>query len=93
MTALSPYEPLEVMETRNRVEGTVWFVRDEDHQFLWNRVEYVERRLQCWCDQGQAHAEQPDVESECPHLRAVIDQRTSTTSRPHAPVNAGSFVD
>lgn len=93
MAVLSPYEALEVMETRNRVEGTVWWVRDEDHQFLWNRVEYVERRLQCWCDQGQAHAESPATEPECAHLRAVVEHRTATSPRPNAPVNAGSFVD
>lgn len=95
MSALSPYLPLQITETFSRIEGRAWWVRDEECQFLWNRVEYVGRRLQCWCDQGQAHAEQSDVEAPCAHLQAVIDERMATqkSSRPHAPVNAASFCD
>jgi hypothetical protein len=95
MSALIPYEALEVFEGHNRVDGTVFFVRDTEVGNLWHRVEYVERRLTCWCDDGFAHAETPDTEPECAHLRAVVDQRMAqnTSSRPARPINVGSFVE
>ncbi len=76
---MTPYQPLQVIETGNRVDGRVYFVRDEEIAHLWNRVEVVARRLQCWCDDGQAHAEAPDTEVPCVHLRAVVDERTATS--------------
>ncbi len=96
MTALCPYEALEVMETANKVDGRVWFVRDQESSFLWHRVEYVDRRLMCWCDDGFAHSESPDTERPCAHLTAVVDLRMLTVGshgRPSAPVNVSSFVD
>lgn len=95
MTAPSPYQPLEVMETANRVDGRVWFVRDEEIAHLWNRVEYVDRRLTCGCDDGFAHAEAPGTEPECVHLRAVVELRAmnNQSSRPRSPINVGSFVE
>lgn len=73
----SPYHALDVLFGGNKVDGLRWFVRDEEESHIWLMVEYVDHRLTCWCDDGQAHTETPDTEPECPHLRAVIDQRAA----------------
>ena len=74
----SPYLPLDVIETFGKVNGHQWWVRDAEETF-WLLVEYVGNpgRLTCYCDDGVAHAEAPDTEAECIHLRAVIDQRAA----------------
>lgn len=94
MAALCPYQPLEVMETANKVDGRVWFVRDAEESHIWLRVEYVDRRLMCWCDDGYAHAEAPDSEPPCAHLSAVVDLRMLTVTHGRSSVvNASAFVD
>lgn len=83
MTA-SPYQPLEVIETHSRVDGPRWWVRDDEQSHLFNLVEYVARRLICYCPDGEAHDESPDTEPECDHLRAVAEHRMAVqkSSRP-----------
>lgn len=90
----SPYAPLEIVETRSRIAGRQFWVRDEDGQWFWC-VEYIDRRLACFCDDGEAHAESPDTEPECIHLRAVAEQRMAEqrSSAPRATVNAAAWVD
>ena len=75
----APYRSLDVLFGGNKVDGTRWFVRDEEESHVWLLVEYVGNpgRLTCYCDDGVAHAETPDTEPECVHLRAVIDQRAA----------------
>lgn len=92
---MTPYAALEVIETNSRREGRRWWVRDDEESHLFNLVEYVDRRLTCWCPDGEAFAESPDTETPCPHLAAVIDMRMAqnTSSRPPAPINVGSFVE
>lgn len=91
---MTPYLPLEVVETKNSVSGRQFWVRDEEGAWFWC-VEYIDRRLACFCDDGEAHSDAPDVEPECQHLRSVIDagmaQRRS--SSPPAPINAAAWVD
>lgn len=93
----SPYVALEVIETHSRREGRRWWVRDDEESHLWNLVEYVGNpgRLTCWCPDGEAHAESPDTENPCPHLRAVVDQRMAqnTSSRPAAPISISGWCD
>lgn len=83
---VSPYHALEVIETHDRVDGTRFWVRDEEHGYLWFLVEYVGKpaRLTCYCDEGIAHAEAPDTEPECAHQRAVAEHRMAVqqSSRP-----------
>lgn len=74
VSAGTPYRALDVLFGGNKVDGSRWFVRDEEWAYFWT-VEYVDRRLQCWCDDGQAHAESPDTEAPCAHLSAVVDER------------------
>lgn len=76
---MTPYFPLEVVESFSRREGRRFFVRDDEESHLWNLVEFVGSpgRLTCYCPDGEAHTEAPETEPECPHLRAVIDQRTA----------------
>ncbi len=92
---MTPYAPLEVIETNSRRDGRRYWVRDDEESHLWNLVEYVDRRLTCGCPDGEAFAESPDTENPCPHLRAVVDERMAqnTSSRPAAPINVGSFVE
>lgn len=74
----SLYRPLDVVETYSRSDGLRFWVRDEEGAWFWC-VEYIGNpgRLTCACDDGEAHAETPDTEPECAHLRAVIDQRVA----------------
>lgn len=72
---MSPYLPLEVIETFSKAEGYRAFVRDTEESHIFLMVEYINRRLTCWCDDGQAHAESPDTEAPCVHLSAVVDHR------------------
>ncbi len=94
---MTPYQPLEVVETYSRIDGRRWWVRDEDEGHLWNLVEYLGKpaRLLCWCPDGEAHAESPDTEPECVHLRAVAEQRMAdlTSSGPRASFDPSSWVD
>lgn len=94
MSALCPYEALEVIATSGKVNGRQWWVRDADETWF-HLVEYVGHpgRLTCWCDDGFAHAESPGTEPECAHLRAVIELCTATSPRTPAPINVGSFVE
>jgi hypothetical protein len=91
---MTPYAALEVIETHSRRDGRRWWVRDDEESHLFNLVEYVDRRLVCWCPDGEARAESPDTERECVHMRAVIDagmaQRQS--SRPQGVIDADRFV-
>lgn len=95
MSAL--YRALDVFEGFNRVEGKAYFVRDEEAAHLWCRVEYVGQpgRLTCYCDDGDAHAESPDTEPPCVHLKSVIDLRAATqqSARAHPPVAVSALVD
>lgn len=74
------YLPLEVIETVSRVYGHQFWVRDDEASHLFDLVEYVGQpgRLTCGCDDGEAHAESPDTETPCVHLRAVVDLRMAT---------------
>ncbi|HWI04314.1 MAG TPA: hypothetical protein VNT52_10920 [Acidimicrobiales bacterium] len=96
MTALTPYQPREVIDAFHKVDGRRWFVRDDEYGW-WHLVEYAGKpgRLTCWCPDGQAHAEHPDTEPECSHRRAVIEHRSAeqTSSRPRAVVDASAFCD
>lgn len=76
--SFSPYRALDVLYGGNKVDGTRWFVRDEEYVWFWP-VEYVGNpgRLTCSCPDGEAHAETPDTEPECAHLRAVVEQRAA----------------
>lgn len=73
----SPYRSLDVIQTFGKVDGFRAFVRDEEEAHLFDLVEYVGNpgRLTCYCPDGQAHAEAPDVEPPCAHLRVVVDER------------------
>lgn len=75
---ITPYRSLDVVYGGNKVDGFRAFVRDkeEEHFYL---VEYVGKpgRLTCYCPDGEAHAESPDTEPACVHLRAVVDQRAA----------------
>lgn len=84
--ALNPYDPLEVIETYSRSDGKRWWVRDDEIAHLFNLVEYVDRRLTCYCDQGQAHTEAVDTEPPCVHLRAVVDHRMATNAAAGPPL-------
>lgn len=89
------YQPLEVIETFTRSDGRRWWVRDDEIAHLWNLVEYVDRRLECGCDDGQAHTESPDTEAPCAHLSAVVDLRMAEnqSSRTHGVIRPAAFVD
>jgi hypothetical protein len=91
---MTPYAPLEVVETKSRIAGRQFWVRDDDGSWFWC-VEYIDRRLACFCDDGKAHAESPDVEPECKHLRAVIDAGMAErrSSSPAAPINVAAWVE
>lgn len=89
---MTPYLPLEVVETRSRIAGRQFWVRDEEGAWFWC-VEYIDRRLQCFCDDGEAHADAPDTEPECIHARAAIEHMAPAPARPSAPINVGSFCD
>lgn len=73
----SPYRSLDVIQTFGKVDGFRAFVRDEEESHLFVLVEYVGNpgRLTCYCPDGEAHAESPDTEDPCRHLRAVVDER------------------
>lgn len=92
---LTPYQPGEVVETFSRANGRQFWVRDaeESHFELVEHAGYP-RRLTCYCDAGQAHAEHPDTEPECVHRRLVAEWLAPPASdRPRAVVNAGAWVD
>jgi hypothetical protein len=82
----SPYSALDVLFGGNKVDGVRWFVRDEEDSHIWLMVEYVDHRLTCGCPDGEAHAESPDTEPPCPHLRAVVDQRAADQSAKGTPL-------
>lgn len=73
--SLNPYRALDVIDAFHKIDGRRWFVRDAETSFIFLLVEYVDRRLTCFCEQGEAHAEAPDTELPCAHLKAVVDQR------------------
>lgn len=76
---MSLYRALDVIQTFSKVDGFRAFVRDEEESHLFNLVEYIGNpgRLTCSCPDGEAHAETPDTEPECAHLRAVVAQRAA----------------
>lgn len=93
---MSPYRPLDVLYGGNKIDGSRWFVRDEEIAAFWP-VEYVGKpgRLTCWCSDGEAFAESPDSESPCQHVKAVVDERMAqnTTGRPPAPISISGWCD
>jgi hypothetical protein len=95
---VSPYAPLDVVETYSRADGRRYWVRDEDESHLWTLVEYVGNpgRLTCWCPDGAAHGESPDTEPECLHLRAVVELRQAaqlSSGPPLGVLKPSMFVD
>lgn len=95
---MSLYAPLEVLVGGNKVDGSRWWVRDEEQSHVWLMVEFVGNpgRLTCYCPDGEAHAEAPDTEPECIHLRAVIDQRQAASLAKGPPLGTlrpSVFVD
>lgn len=95
MSVLSPYQPLEVIETKDRRDGLRYWVRDAEETYF-QLVEYVERRLMCWCEEGFARHESPDTEQECAHLRAVVELREVESRRvgsSRAPINVSAWID
>ena len=92
---MTPYLPLEVVETHSRREGRRFWIRDDEESHLWNLVEYSGNpgRLTCYCPDGEARAESPGTEPECIHARAAIEHMAPATARPSAPINVGSFCD
>jgi len=90
-----PLEVVEAIDLGDRRGPHVYFVRDDDDAQFWCRVEYANRRLLCWCEDGMARQED-EYEPECRHLAAVLawralEQRTTHTTG--AVVNASTFVD
>lgn len=91
---MTPYAALEVVETYSRRDGRRWWVRDDEESHLFNLVEYVDRRLVCYCPDGEAHAESPGTDPECAHLRAAIEQHLGAHDRrPPAPISISGWVD
>jgi hypothetical protein len=83
--------------TRGRRSGEhshIYYVRDDEDAQWWSRVEYVRRRLVCWCDDGMAR-QADEYEPECRHLVAVLAWRTLSQGgpRPWDAINPSTFVD
>lgn len=95
---ITPYQPLEVVEvidTGDKGGPHVYYVRDDDNAQFWCRVEYMHRRLICWCDDGIARHED-QYEPECRHLVAVLGWRALSLNPPLPPlgvIDASLFVD
>lgn len=94
----SPYQPPEVIECvdiADRRGGHIYYVRDDEDAQFWCRVEFMHRRLVCWCDDGLARQDDQG-EPECRHLVAVLHWRAlgnQPSTLAGSSVNPSVFVD